>query len=138
MSKCIHLITLGVSDMKASRAYYEALGWVASPMSMDEVTFFQSGGQVLGLYVQDALNHDTGLSDAKPGGISLAVNTRSRDEVDSLYQQALDAGATVLKRPQTMAWGGYTGYVADLDGHPWEFSYVEQLVPDENGLLFLP
>ena len=138
MSKCIHLITLGVSDMKASRAYYEALGWVASPMSMDEVTFFQSGGQVLGLYVQDALNHDTGLSDAKPGGISLAVNTRSRDEVDGLYQQALDAGATVLKRPQTMAWGGYTGYVADLDGHPWEFSYVEQLVPDENGLLFLP
>ncbi|MBL4747555.1 MAG: VOC family protein [Magnetovibrio sp.] len=138
MNKCIHFITLGVSDMKASRIYYEALGWVASPMSQDDATFFQSGGQVLGLYRQDSLNQDTGLKDPKPGGLTLGVNLHSRKEVDDLYEQALKAGATVLKRPQATPWGGYVGYVADLDGHPWEFTYVAQLVPDESGVLTLP
>lgn len=134
----IHLITLGVKDMKVSRAYYEALGWKTAPISMDEVTFFQSGTQVLGLYLQSALDHDTGLSGAKPGGVTLAVNTRSRDEVDTLVRRALGAGATVLSAAREMPWGGYTAYVADPDGHPWEFSYVAQLIPDETGALVLP
>lgn len=134
----IHLITLGVKDMTASRAYYEAMGWETAPISMDEVTFFQSGPQVLGLYLQDALDHDTGLSGAKPGGISLAVNVASREAVDAMVQKALAAGATVLAEPKVMPWGGYTAYVADPDGHPWEFSHVAQLVPDQSGALILP
>jgi len=138
MNNRVHLITLGVRDMAVSRAYYEAMGWVTAPISMDEVTFFQAGNQVLGLYLQDALNHDTGLEAPRPGGISLAVNTQSRDDVDALFQKALASGATPLKRPREMPWGGYTGYVADPDGHPWEFSHVAQLVPDENGALILP
>jgi len=138
MKNCVHLITLGVQDMTVSRAYYEAMGWVASPISMEEVTFFQAGSQVLGLYLQDALDHDTGLHGAKPGGITLAVNTQSRDDVDALFAKSLAAGATVLKKPVEMPWGGYTGYVADPDGHPWEFSHVAQLEPDETGALILP
>lgn len=138
MSPRIHLITLGVKDMTVSRGYYEAMGWKASPISMDEVTFFQAGGQVLGLYLQAALSHDTGLDAAKPGGMTLAVNAHSRTEVDELFAQALSAGATVLKEPREMPWGGYTGYVADPDGHPREFSHVAQLVPDETGALILP
>ena len=138
MQNHVHLITLGVKDMTVSRAYYEAMGWVASPISMDEVTFFQAGSQVLGLYLQEALDHDTGLQGAKPGGITLAINAHNRDEVDALFAKALEAGATVLNKPVEMPWGGYTGYVADTDGHPWEFSHVAQLVPDKNGALILP
>lgn len=134
----IHLITLGVKDMAVSRAYYAAMGWEMSPISTDQVTFYQAGAQVLGLYPQDALDHDTGLSAAKPGGITLAVNSASRADVDSMFAQALASGATALKAPREMPWGGYTGYVADPDGHPWEFSHVAQLVPDENGALVLP
>ncbi len=124
--------------MAVSRAYYEAMGWVTAPISMDQVTFFQSGNQVLGLYLRDALAHDTGLTDAKPGGITLAVNTQDRGEVDALYAKALQAGATTLKAPVETPWGGYTGYVADPDGHPWEFSHVVGLEPDEDGALVLP
>jgi len=138
MQNRVHLITLGVKDMAVSRAYYEAMGWVTAPISMDDVTFFQAGDQVLGLYLQDALDHDTGLQGARPGGITLAVNVQSRDEVDGLFAKALEVGATILKRPVEMPWGGYTGYVADPDGHPWEFSHVAQLLPDENGALTLP
>lgn len=134
----IHLITLGVKDMAVSRAYYVAMGWETAPISMDAVTFFQAGEQVLGLYLQDTLNHDTGLELPKPGGMTLGVNTQSRAEVDALFAQALEAGATALKAPVETPWGGYTGYVADPDGHPWEFSYVAQLVPDERGALTLP
>jgi len=135
----IHLITLGVRDMAVSRAYYEALGWQASPISMDEVTFFQmDGGAVFGLYGQDALTGDCTLEAPKPGGITLGVNTQSRDEVDALYAQALAAGATALTAPHETPWGGYTGYVADPDGHPWEFSHVAQLEPDASGALMLP
>ncbi len=134
----IHLITLGVKDMAVSRAYYEAMGWETAPISMDEITFFQSAGQVLGLYLQDALNGDTGLDAPRPGGMTLAVNTHGREEVDALFAKALEAGATLLKAPHEMPWGGYTGYVADPDGHPWEFTYVAQLVPDKSGALTLP
>ena len=134
----IHLITLGVKDMAVSRAYYEAMGWETAPISRDEVTFFQAGEQVLGLYLQDALNGDTGLDAPKPGGITLAVNAQSRAEVVALFAQALEAGATILMAPREMPWGGYTGYVADPDGHPWEFSHVAQLVPDKSGALILP
>jgi len=137
-NNCIHLITLGVKDMAVSRAYYEAMGWETAPISMDEVTFFQAGNQVLGLYLQNALDHDTGLSGGTPGGITLAVNTESRAAVDALFAQALSAGATALKEPVETPWGGYTGYVADPDGHPWEFSYVAQLVPNADGALVLP
>lgn len=138
MQNRVHLITLGVKDMAVSRAYYAAMGWKMSPISQDEVTFYQAGGQVLGLYLQEALSTDTGLSTPKPGGMTLAVNTHSRAEVDALMQRAQDAGGTVLKKPRVMPWGGYVGYVQDPDGHPWEFSHVPQLVPDENGDLILP
>ena len=134
----IHLITLGVKDMAVSRAYYETMGWETAPISMDEVTFFQAGDQVLGLYLHSALDHDTGLSGGKPGGITLGVNTESRAAVDALFAQALAAGATVLTSPHETPWGGYTGYIADPDGHPWEFSHVAQLVPNQDGALVLP
>ncbi|MBD3662155.1 MAG: VOC family protein [Arenibacter algicola] len=138
MTPQVHLITLGVRDMSRARAFYETMGWTRSPISMDEVTFYQSGQQVLGLYLMDDLIKDTGLDSPAPGGITLAINTQSRDEVDALLSKAVAAGGTVLKAPKVMPWGGYTAYVADPDGHPWEFSHVAQLVPDANGALVLP
>jgi predicted lactoylglutathione lyase len=138
MSSRIHLITLGVKDMKVARAYYAAMGWDISPISMDEVTFYQAGDQVLGLYLQEALDQDTGLEAPRPGGITLAISMHSHEEVDAQYAKALEAGATALKAPVEKPWGGYVSYVADPDGHAWEFSYVPQLVPDQNGALILP
>lgn len=134
----VHLITLGVRDMSIARAFYEAMGWRAAPYPMQEVTFFQSGDQVLGLYLQSELNSDTGLTAPRPGGVTLAINTPSPEDVDAWFAKAIEAGATVLAKPKTMPWGGYTCYVADPDGHPWEFSYVKQFVPNVDGALVLP
>ncbi|MEG3618085.1 VOC family protein [Magnetovibrio sp. PR-2] len=137
MSNRVHLITLGVSDMARSRAFYEALGWERAPYDLDEVSFYQAGAQVLGLYLQDMLDADTGLSGAKPGGITLAINQTCREDVNEMLAKLVNAGGSILAEPKDMPWG-YVAYGADPDGHPWEFSYVPTLIPNADGAVILP
>jgi len=140
MEQRISLITLGVADIAAARAFYEKLGWTASGASMDEVVFFDMGGMIFGLYGQSDLSSDSGLMERAPvpGGITLAYNTRSRGEVDRLMDVVEAAGARVLKAPADMPWGGYVGYFADPDGHPWEISWVPQFPVREDGSIEIP
>jgi hypothetical protein len=79
----LSLLTLGVDDVARSRRFYEALGFVASGPSNDDVAFFMAGGVVLSLYSRAGLLRDTGLPDGKPGfpGITLAHNVRTEPEV---------------------------------------------------------
>ena len=55
--------------------------------------------------------------------MALAHNLHSIEEVDALMKQAVAAGATMIKAPQNVFWGGYSGYFADPDGHLWELAY---------------
>ena len=55
MKPRLSLVTLGVADLTRARAYYEALGLVAGPMSGDGVVFFDMDGIILALYGRDAL-----------------------------------------------------------------------------------
>ncbi|MCB1387079.1 MAG: VOC family protein [Nitratireductor sp.] len=122
----ISLITLGVSDMARSRAFYEALGWKVAAPSNDSVTFFQGRGIVLGLFGHDALAEDAGVEIAPMPdfrGVSLAYNCRSEAEVDQAFEHAKACGAKPLKPPQKVFWGGYSGYFADPDGHLWEVAH---------------
>ena len=106
---------------------------------MDEVVFFDMGGMIFGLYGQSDLSRDSGLTETpKPGGITLAYNTRSRDEVDHFMGLVKEAGATILKSPAETPWGGYVGYFADPDGHPWEISWVPHFPVLEDGRLEIP
>jgi len=140
MEQRISLVTLGVTNIATARAFYERLGWTASSASMDEVVFFDMGGWVFGLYGQSNLSNDSGMTDKtpQPGGITLAYNTRSHDEVDHFMGVVEKAGATILKSPVEMPWGGYVGYFADPDGHPWEISWVPQFPVLENGSIEIP
>ncbi len=132
----ISLITLGVSDMKISRNFYEALGWTAMPASTPQVTFFQGRGIVLGLYGHDALADDAGLNKSpQPGyrGVALAYNTRSKEEVDVAFKHTITCGARSIKEPENVFWGGYSGYFADPDGHLWEIAYNPFAPLDKQG-----
>lgn len=125
MDQRVSLVTLGVSDLKRSRQFYEdGLGWQPATV-LDEVVFYQLGGMVLGLYGRDALAKDAHMSSQGSGfgGIALAYNTRGRDEVDAAMAEAEAAGATVLKPAEDAFWGGYSGYFADPDGHVWEVAW---------------
>lgn len=125
MDQRISLITLGVSDMEASAAFYEAMGWkrVDSP---DGVIAFDLIGQTLGLYPKAALAKDLDIPEEKIGGFSgltLSHNQREKEDVSGLLACAEAAGATILKPAQDVFWGGHHGYFADPDGHVWEIAW---------------
>jgi predicted lactoylglutathione lyase len=124
MEQRLTLITLGVSDLARSRAFYEALGWKTGAEPDDDVVFFQAGGLVVALWSRESLAEDSGVSDPGGwGGVTLAHNVRSRAEVDSVIAEAEAAGAAIPRHGAETFWGGYSGIFVDPDGHPWEVAH---------------
>jgi uncharacterized protein len=140
MQPRLTLVTLGVSDMARARAFYEALGFKASRDSNDNVTFFDAGGVVLGLFGRKALAEDAHVADSAPGfsGVSLAHIVTNEADVDRVLSEAVAAGAKLLKSGQKVFWGGYSGYFADPDGHVWEVAHNPFWRLDEAGRIMLP
>jgi catechol 2,3-dioxygenase-like lactoylglutathione lyase family enzyme len=135
----VTLITLGVADLEKTKAFYGTLGW--EPTSETEgVVFYQINGMVLGFFGLDALAVDQGRPGAAlgTGAMTLAQNFESQAEVDSAYGAALAAGATALKAPEGVFWGGYSGYYADPDGHVWEVAHNPFWPLNADGSLTLP
>jgi catechol 2,3-dioxygenase-like lactoylglutathione lyase family enzyme len=128
-------VTLGVADLERSRRFYEeGLGWRRGN-DHAEVVFFQLGGSVLALFGRNALAADARVSPEGQGfgGITLAYNTRSREEVDRVLAEAAAAGATILKPAADVLWGGYCGYFADPDGYPWEVAWNPDWMVEADG-----
>jgi uncharacterized protein len=134
----IHLsiVTLGVRDLAAATRFYEALGWRRSDASEDSVAFLVSGAVTLALFGLDELAADAQLAFSPlPAfrGLTLATNLPSERAVDELLARAVELGATVVKQPASTDWGGYSGYVADLDGHLWELAHNPFFPLDADG-----
>jgi uncharacterized protein len=125
MEQRISIVTLGVAELDRSRKFYESLGWKASAASNDSIVFFQTGGMALALYSRKELAKDANVATEGKGfgGITIAYNARTRDEVDALMSEALAAGAKILKSAEEAFWGGYSGYFSDPDGFPWEIAW---------------
>ncbi len=140
MNQYLHLVTLGVRDLAASRQFYaETLGWSPSPASNEGITFFQAGGIVLALFPREALAEDALTSPEGSGfaGFTLAHNARSEAEVDAIIADLKAKGVTILKEPQKVFWGGYSSYFADPDGYVWEVAYNPFFAFNEQGNLKL-
>src|SRR3984885_14010264 len=119
------MVTLGVSNMRASIAFYEALGFARKfKVTGEAVAFFDTGGTAIGLFPWDQLAQDATLPEhPRPQafrGVTLAWNCRSAEEVDAVLAFAIAKGASLLKAAHTTDYGGYSGYFADPDNHPWE------------------
>jgi len=132
----ITLITLGVADLSRSRAYYEALGWVPEE-TLENVVFYDMGGAKFGLFPLDMLAAEQGRPSGAlgNGAMTLAQNFPDEAGVDAAFQAAIDAGATIISKPEKMDWGGYSSYVADPDGHIWEFAFNPYWPLDAEGRL---
>lgn len=125
MEQRLSLVTLGVSSLKRSRAFYEdGLGWEKSTND-EEIAFYQINGSLLALFPKEKLAADAELPKEGSGfgGVTLAYCTRTRDEVDAVLAEAERAGARMLRPAQDTFWGGYSGYFADPDGYPWEVAW---------------
>lgn len=119
------VITLGVSNIRTSIAFYEALGFQRKMRATGEaVAFFDTGGTVIGLFLWDQLAADVTLPDQpRPKafrGVTLAWNCGSVEEVDQVLDFAISQGASLLKPAHRTDYGGYSGYFGDPDNHPWE------------------
>ncbi len=139
MDQRVTLITFGVKDVARARAFYERIGWKASSESNEHVVFFQAGTTVFGLYGQEMLSKDTGIAGTPhAGGVTLACNVRSRDEVDATLAEVEAAGARITAPAAETPWGGYVGYFTDPDGHPWEVTHAPMLSLGDDGFLVMP
>jgi catechol 2,3-dioxygenase-like lactoylglutathione lyase family enzyme len=135
MKPKIGIITLGVSDLKRSLTFYrDGLGFPTHEYKEDAgIVFFKLEGTWLALYPLADLAKDLGEDVEKAGlnissgpgpvGVTLAHNEKTKEEVDATVQLAVKAGAKLIKQPQEVFWGGYSGYFADPDGYLWEVAY---------------
>jgi predicted lactoylglutathione lyase len=141
MEPRISVLTLGVSDVEAASAFYTKVGLSRSREGDDSVSFFQlGGGLVLALFGREDLGAESGIAREawRPGGMTIGYNTRSKLEVDRLVAAFVAAGGRLLKEPGKTFWGGYCGYVADVDGHAWEIAFNPHWELDAEGGLTLP
>ena len=140
MEDRISIITLGVKDLARSyRFYHKGLGFSTNSKVEDGIIFFQTSGTRLALYPLDKLAEDVSpnLSGVRSGfpGITLAHNTRTKEEVLQVLQMAAEAGGVIVKPAQEVFWGGYSGYFTDPDGYYWEVAWAESWEFNEDGSL---
>lgn len=139
----LSLVTLGVTDLARSTAFYQALGWPLSSSSVPGVvSFFRTSGGLLGLFGTDDLAADSNQASIPLGpgyrGFSVAINLESPAEVDAAISEAVAAGGSVVKAAHATDWGGYSGYFADPDGHAWEVAHNPGWPIGEDGRPMLP
>ena len=142
MEARISIITLGVKDFdRALRFYRDGLGFDTKAKDGDPVAFFQTAGTRLAIYPLDRLAEDISpnirLSKGGFGGITLAHNVRTQEEVAQVLAQAEKAGATILKPAQDTFWGGHSGYFSDPDGYYWEVAWGPMFTFDATGALII-
>jgi uncharacterized protein len=139
VKQSVSLVTLGVSDYARAKAFYEALGWSAG-LDVQETAFFPANGVVLTLWGRDKLAADTGVVDdgASWGGITLAHNVGSRQEVHEVIELARRNGAEIAREPAETFYGGFAGVFRDLDGHAWEIAHNPGFGLDADGSIVLP
>ena len=138
MEPRVSLITLGVRDLARARAFYDQLGWHGH--ETEGTVFVQAGGLALILWGRDELTADAGITDdgGSYGGVALAHNVRTREEVDEIVASAEAAGATITKPPAETFYGGYAAYFRDPDGHVWEVAHNPGFTLEADGSLTLP
>ena len=135
MKPRITLLTLGVDDLeRAVKFYRDGLGLstegiVGTEFEHGAVAFFElQHGLKLALWPRRSIAHDTGLdvTGRSPTDFTIAHNVGSRSEVDTVMQQAVCAGANIVKAAYETFYGGYAGYFQDPDGHLWEVAWNPQ------------
>jgi predicted lactoylglutathione lyase len=138
MEQRVSLITLGVRDLERSRRFYEALGWKTGAAPSDDVVFFQAGGFIVALWDRAKLAEDSGVQDGGGwGGVTLAYNVSSPQDVDAVIEEAREGGAMIAREAGTTFWGGYSGVFVDPDGHPWEVAHNPDWKLREDGTISL-
>jgi predicted lactoylglutathione lyase len=126
MDQRLSVITLGVADLKRSRAFYDSLGWkVASEEQADQIVAYDLLNMTLCLYPLEKLAEDAKIDvqEQRYSTVTLAYNVRSEEEVEATLAEVVKAGGELVKVAEKVFWGGYSGYFSDPDGNLWEVAF---------------
>jgi len=140
----INLICLGVKSIAKSLAFYKSIGFKTYENNNDApIVFFDNEGTKLSLYPIEELAKDIDnenppkISSGGFGGVTLACNFKSEKEVDDYVELVKKSGGKVVKQPQKVFWGGYSGYFQDPDGYYWEVAYGPMFKFDQNNMIIV-
>lgn len=139
MKPRITVITLCVDDLERAVHFYRALGLptqgiIGKEFEYGAVAFFDlQPGLKLAIWPRKSLARDAGIPLGIPSSTELSIghNVSSIVEVDAVMEQAMSAGAVIVKPAQKTFWGGYAGYFQDPDHHLWEVVWNPLLLPEE-------
>lgn len=136
MEQRLNIITLGVRDLNVSIEFYEnVLGWQKMDWESENIAFFKLNGIILSLFPAHDLAKDATVNNDGEGfkRFTLAYNARSEKEVDDIMQTLQSKNVNIVKQPERVFWGGYSGYFADPDENLWEVAFNPFLNLDEEG-----
>lgn len=137
----ISFITLGVSDLGAAKKFYqEKFGWQPLENDSDGIVFFQLNGLILSLFPSAELAADAGVINNGSGfrRFTLAINCYSEQEVNELFEGFSNRGVDIVKAPEKAFWGGYSGYIKDIDNNLWEIAFNPFIPLDSKGNITSP
>lgn len=135
----ITIVTIGARNMTTMRAFYRSLGW-REQSSSEEHAMFHMAGSILALFPSPHLAADANVPYEEPEGFtnfSLAINLESRGAVDDAFAELRELGVTIVKNPDDVFWGGYSGYFSDPEGNLWEIAWNPYSQLDDRGALIL-
>lgn len=123
-------INLPVKDLNRSKSFFEGLGYSFNPQFTDEnaASMVVSDTIFVMLLTENYFKTFTKkpISDAKASTeVLIALDAVSRDEVQQTIAKAKSLGATIYNEPADHGWM-YQHSFADLDGHQWEFVYMDE------------
>jgi predicted lactoylglutathione lyase len=121
-------VNLPVKDLKKSIGFFTKLGFTFNPQFSDETAtcMIVSEDIFVMLLTHDKFKSFTpkAICDAtKSTEVLVCLSCESRENVDDMVRQAVDAGGTTYNQPQDHGFMYGHGF-QDLDGHIWELIYM--------------
>jgi predicted lactoylglutathione lyase len=135
----ISLITIGAYHLPELREFYRKLGWTETETSSDGLAVFRTAGVLLSLYPMEELLKDSGMEPAQAShsfkGVTFAINTDTREQVDSVIREVKEIGGRVTREPFDAFWGGRVAYFFDPEYNAWEVAWNPTAVFDDRGAM---
>ncbi|CAH0267015.1 hypothetical protein SRABI96_03585 [Peribacillus sp. Bi96] len=129
MKPRITVITLGVDDLEKSLEFYrDGLGFrtegiIGKEFEHGAVAFFDlQSGLKLAIWNRKDIAHEAkvALTPTSSTEFTIGHNVASKEEVNTVVEQAKKAGAVITDPAHDTFWGGYSAHFQDPDSHLWE------------------
>jgi uncharacterized protein len=122
-------VSLPVADLKASKAFYTALGFVNNPQFSDDAAAFMAWSESISIMLLTHAKWHTFTTRPIPpktsSEVALNISCDSREEVDAMNKAAFEKGGTADINPVEDYPFMYGRDFADPDGHVWGAKWMD-------------